>query len=153
MAALPFSVDQQIQILLGQVQWECPPVSKGVVPDYLEQQYARASCAASLGELESPTVPVLAALLRAAFTDPVPEVRDQSLRSIRSQCERGHVAPSSASALYWAAAEDESSNVRCTALEALWSVDETWGGELAQRLLTDPNWLVAETARGIVAVR
>ncbi|MGL4420866.1 MAG: hypothetical protein ACRCZF_09400, partial [Gemmataceae bacterium] len=152
MSQLIIPPEKQLEILLGIRLWECPPEQKGIVPDYLEQQYARECCAASLGEFESLDTAVLAALLKVAYTDPVAEVRDHCLRSIGQYVTKGMADISTMSAVFWSMAGDQSPKVRCTALERLWEVNQEWGGRLAQKLLLDPDWLVAETARGIVAV-
>ena len=149
---LGLTLEEQMAILLQDRIWVCPPARAGVVPDYLEQQYARECCAASLGEIEAPDAMVLSALFKAMFTDPVAEVRDQSLRSISRHVQRGKVEHLTACALFWVMARDVSPKVRCTALEKLWEIDQGWGEKLAHICLADPDWLVSETARGIVAV-
>jgi hypothetical protein len=142
-------IEQQIDILLKRQLWVPPSTSAGVVPDYLEQGYARETVAAWLGGTSAPTVQVVAALIRAAMTDEEENVRERALRSLRSLAEKGQTTKSDTAAILWASIYDSSSKVRCTALEGIWALDEYLGRECARRLSGDEDWLVAETARNI----
>jgi hypothetical protein len=144
------NIEQQIDILLKRQLWNPPPNSGGVVPDYLQQGYARESIAGWLGDTSDPAVPVVAALIRAAMTDEEENVRERALKSLRSFAEKGYVSNADGAAILWAATYDPSSRVRCTALEGMWALDESLGKECAMRLSGDADWLVAETARNIV---
>ena len=143
-------MEQDIEILLKQRPWKVPPSSAGVVPSYLEQEYARIAIASSFEKIDNPPVPLVAALLRAANTDDVEEVRERALESLFQFVTKGYVSHNDGCAILWAATYDASHRVRCTALESLWSIDEKLGKESAKRLVSDSDGIVAETARNIL---
>lgn len=145
------NIEHQIDILLKQKAWTPHLNHVEVVPDYLQQTYARESAAAWLGELSSPTVTAIAALIRAAMTDEEETVRERALRSVRNFVEQGHVSKRDGVSILTSATYDTSSKVRCTGLEGIWAIDESSARECAKRLSEDVDWLVAETARNILS--
>ena len=147
------TIEQQIDVLLKRQLWTPPPNSVGVVPDYLEQPYARESIAGSLGEISTPTVPVIAAMIRAAMTDEEESVRERALRSLARFSKRGDVSKANGCAVLWAGTWDAASRVRVTALEEIHALDQSLGKECAKRLSDDGDWLVAETARNIATAQ
>jgi hypothetical protein len=150
MAKSDLSIPQQIDILLKRQRWNPPSSSIEVVPDYLQQAYARESVAGWLGDISVPPVPVIAALIRGAMTDEEENVRERALKSLLGFAERDTISKTIGAAILWAATSDPSSRIRCTALEGIWALDDSLGKECAKRLCDDVDWVVAETARNIV---
>lgn len=125
-------------------------IKGGLVPDYLQPGYRRATAADEIAERYSSDPQALGALLNSALTDPERLVRDRCIRGlIDSKCE-------SLDAMLVAFLFDSDEEIRLLALEALavsqtavaqrvaeWlqSDSDQYVAELAQKLLNGEKWL------------
>lgn len=140
-----------IQFLLGIVPWTRTPGQAPLVPEYLEQKYARESAARGLGDVISPELDDLAALLRAIIADSEEDVREQSLVSLVQLANRDPGLKPILLVALVAATYDLSSKIRYTAIESLWAADRVAARSVAQRLASDEDqFLVGHYAQQIL---
>ncbi|EDN68426.1 hypothetical protein BGP_5926 [Beggiatoa sp. PS] len=132
-------IDKEIDFLIGKKERHINK-NDNILPEYLIPCYSRLAAIANLVTLSSPTVKVIAALLRVSVSDDEEDVRREALLGLVK------LNPEMAKVALVAGTYDTNYQVRATAIEELHHIAPNLAIETAKRLKDDEDEMVRDYA-------